>query len=312
MPLAPEYTDKLIDSNCFADREEHRGRLWRPRSRLAQIPAAIFVDKDRPGRHLDIRPAPVFRLAPGARSTRAGPSGWGAVRLLERAGRRATTSADPPALASVARATAGCSVSDTSGGGCCGRTRGPLLPTCRAHSRIERVPARRCSRKSLERGLARGGGRPRRNERIDLRSNAAPVDLPTADERFLRHGRRARRRPVRRPAQPVLLTTRARTTIPNPARPCASCLGDGGWIMRRPMPARLYDAHRAHLFDGEDRTRSRKGGLRERWRRGPRPRAFEATYWRPDEQGRWQRQGSVIPICRANKKRPPGLTPTGQ
>ena len=56
-----------------------------------------------------------------------------------------------------------------------------------------------------------------------------------------------------------------------------------------PVPTDAGDYQRIVLiFDGEDPDAV--AAARERWSEA-KANGFDATYWQPDEQGRWQRQG---------------------
>jgi DNA polymerase-3 subunit chi len=96
------------------------------------------------------------------------------------------------------------------------------------------------------------------------------------DDGFLPHGTW---REPEAAAQPVLLTI----NDGNPNQANVRFLIDGA-----PVPADAESYQRIVLmFDGEDEDAV--AAARERWSEA-KARGFEATYWQPDEQGRWQRK----------------------
>jgi DNA polymerase III subunit chi len=96
------------------------------------------------------------------------------------------------------------------------------------------------------------------------------------DDGFLPHGTW---REPEAAAQPVLLTV----NDGNPNQANVRFLIDGA-----PVPADAESYQRIVLmFDGEDEDAV--AAARERWSEA-KAKGFEATYWQPDEQGRWQRK----------------------
>jgi DNA polymerase-3 subunit chi len=126
--------------------------------------------------------------------------------------------------------------------------------------------------KSLERGwrvVVQGAS----EERIE----ALDAHLWTyRDDGFLPHGTW---REAEAAMQPVLLTL----TDSNPNAATVRFLIDGA-----PVPADTAAYERiVMLFDGEDEEAV--AAARERWSEA-KSKGFAATYWQPDEQGRWQRK----------------------
>jgi DNA polymerase-3 subunit chi len=128
----------------------------------------------------------------------------------------------------------------------------------------------------LEKSLARGwrvavqGGSEERIEALD-------AQLWTyRDDSFLPHGTW---REQEAPMQPVLLTM----TEGNPNGAQVRFLIDGA-----PMPAKPDDYERiVLLFDGEDDDAV--AAARTQWS-DAKARGLAATYWQPDENGRWQQR----------------------
>jgi DNA polymerase-3 subunit chi len=128
----------------------------------------------------------------------------------------------------------------------------------------------------LERSLERGwkvivqGGVEERIEALDA------LLWTYRDDGFLPHGTW---RDPEAPAQPVLLTM----TEDNPNKAAVRFLIDGA-----PMPAdaAAYDRI-VLLFDGEDEDAA--AIARTQWT-DAKARGFAATYWQPDERGRWQQK----------------------
>jgi DNA polymerase-3 subunit chi len=127
--------------------------------------------------------------------------------------------------------------------------------------------------KSLERGwkVIVQGGSPERIEALD-------AHLWTyRDDGFLPHGTW---REGEAEAQPVLLTL----DEANPNQASVRFLIDGAAV---PADAESYQRI-VLLFDGEDEEAVT--AARERWNEA-KTKGFEATYWQPDEQGRWVKKG---------------------
>lgn len=126
--------------------------------------------------------------------------------------------------------------------------------------------------KSLERGW-RVVVQAASDERIE----ALDAHLWTyREDSFLPHGTA---REVEAAAQPILLTVGDHN--PNDAN--VRFLIDGA-----PMPTEASAYQRiVLLFDGDDPDAL--SAARDRWR-DVKAAGFDATYWQPDEQGRWQRR----------------------
>ena len=126
--------------------------------------------------------------------------------------------------------------------------------------------------KSLERGwrvVVQGAS----DERID----ALDAHLWTyRDDSFLPHGTW---RDGEAAAQPVLLTVNE----DNPGAANVRFLIDGAAL---PQDAQSYDRI-VLIFDGDDETAL--ATARERWSEA-KAIGFEASYWQPDDRGRWQRK----------------------
>jgi DNA polymerase-3 subunit chi len=128
----------------------------------------------------------------------------------------------------------------------------------------------------LEKSLARGwrvivqGGTEERIEALD-------AHLWTfSDDSFLPHGTWREQDAA---SQPVLLTM----SEANPNGAQVRFLLDGA-----PMPAEPASYERiVLLFDGEDEDAV--AGARAQWK-DVRARGLAATYWQPDEKGRWQQK----------------------
>lgn len=138
---------------------------------------------------------------------------------------------------------------------------------------LHRQPIERVLPALLEKSLERGWRvvvQASSDERID----ALDAHLWTyRDDGFLPHGTVKESEPA---AQPILLTTGDDNANGAQAR----FLIDGA-----PMPADAAAYQRiVLLFDGEDQDAV--AAARERWT-DAKAKGFEATYWQPDEQGRW-------------------------
>ena len=96
------------------------------------------------------------------------------------------------------------------------------------------------------------------------------------DDGFLPHGTW---RDGEAAMQPVLLTV----NDGNPNAATVRFLIDGAGV---PEDASAYERI-VLIFDGDDEEAV--GAARERWTEA-KAKGFEATYWQPDEQGRWQRK----------------------
>jgi DNA polymerase III subunit chi len=136
-----------------------------------------------------------------------------------------------------------------------------------------RQPLERVLPSLLERSLERGWHvvvQSSSDERID----ALDAHLWTyRDDSFLPHGTAKEGEPA---AQPILLTTADHN--PNGAQ--VRFLVDGA-----PVPADAAQYQRIVLiFDGEDEDAV--ATARARWTE-VKAQGFDATYWQPDEQGRW-------------------------
>lgn len=111
----------------------------------------------------------------------------------------------------------------------------------------------------------------------DERVEALDAHLWTfRDDSFLPHGtgREAEAR-----EQPILITV----NDDNPNAAAVRFLVDGA-----PVPADVESYQRiVLLFDGDDPDAV--AAARERWAEA-KQKGFDATYWQPDEQGRWQRK----------------------
>lgn len=138
---------------------------------------------------------------------------------------------------------------------------------------LHRQPIERVLPALLEKSLERGWRvvvQASSDERID----ALDAHLWTyRDDGFLPHGTVKESEPA---AQPILLTTGDDNANGAQAR----FLIDGA-----PMPADAAAYQRiVLLFDGDDQDAV--AAARERWT-DAKAKGFEATYWQPDEQGRW-------------------------
>lgn len=138
---------------------------------------------------------------------------------------------------------------------------------------LHRQPIERVLPALLEKSLERGWCvvvQASSDERID----ALDAHLWTyRDDSFLPHGTVKESEPA---AQPILLTTGDDNANGAQAR----FLIDGA-----PMPADAAAYQRiVLLFDGDDQDAV--AAARERWT-DAKAKGFEATYWQPDEQGRW-------------------------
>jgi DNA polymerase III subunit chi len=142
---------------------------------------------------------------------------------------------------------------------------------------LHRQPIERVLPALIERSLERGwrvvvqSGSEERIEALD-------AHLWThRDDSFLPHGTW---REAEAAAQPVLLTV----SDDNPNGASVRFLIDGA-----PLPADAASYQRiVLLFDGEDDAAV--AAARGHWADAA-ARGFEATYWQPDEQGRWQKKG---------------------
>jgi DNA polymerase-3 subunit chi len=138
--------------------------------------------------------------------------------------------------------------------------------------RLERVlPA--LLEKSIERGW-RVVVQASSDERVD----ALDAHLWTyRDDAFLPHGTY---RESAAADQPILLTINDH----NPNRAAVRFLVDGAPV---PADAQAYE-RLVLLFDGDDPDAVE--AARERWK-AAKAQGFSVTYWQPDPDGRWQRQG---------------------
>jgi DNA polymerase-3 subunit chi len=138
---------------------------------------------------------------------------------------------------------------------------------------LQRQPLERVLPTLLERSLERGW-RVVVQAASEERVEALDAHLWTySDASFLPHGTAREGDPA---AQPILLT--ASDGNPNGAN--VRFLVDGA-----PMPADAADYDRiVLLFDGEDEEAV--AAARARWSEA-KAQGFEATYWQPDEHGRW-------------------------
>jgi DNA polymerase III subunit chi len=138
---------------------------------------------------------------------------------------------------------------------------------------LQAQPLERVLPQLLERSIERGW-RVVVQAATDERIEALDVHLWTyRDDAFLPHGT-AHDGEVA--AQPVLLTT----TDDNPNGATVRFLIDG---VPMPSDAETYDRI-VLLFDGEDEDAV--ASARTRWNEA-KAQGFAATYWQPDEQGRW-------------------------
>ena len=138
---------------------------------------------------------------------------------------------------------------------------------------LQRQPLESVLPSLLERSYERGWRvvvQAASDERID----ALDAHLWTyRDDNFLPHGTARENEPA---AQPILLTTADH----NPNGATVRFLIDG---VPMPADAKSYDRI-VLLFDGEDEEAV--AAARARWGEA-KAQGFEATYWQPDEQGRW-------------------------
>ena len=138
---------------------------------------------------------------------------------------------------------------------------------------LQRQPLESVLPSLLERSYERGWRvvvQAASDERID----ALDAHLWTyRDDNFLPHGTARESEPA---AQPILLTTADH----NPNSATVRFLIDG---VPMPADAKSYDRI-VLLFDGEDDEAV--AAARARWSE-VKALGFEATYWQPDEQGRW-------------------------
>ena len=138
---------------------------------------------------------------------------------------------------------------------------------------LQRQPLERVLPTLLERSLERGW-RVVVQAASDERVDALDAQLWTyRDDTFLPHGTA---RDAEAAAQPVLLTT----GDDNPNGAQVRFLIDGAAV---PVDAAAYERI-VLLFDGEDKDAV--AAARARWSE-VKAQGFEATYWQPDEQGRW-------------------------
>lgn len=138
---------------------------------------------------------------------------------------------------------------------------------------LQRQPLESVLPSLLERSYERGWRvvvQAASDERID----ALDAHLWTyRDDNFLPHGTARENEPA---AQPILLTTADH----NPNGATVRFLIDG---VPMPADAKSYDRI-VLLFDGEDDDAVT--AARARWSEA-KAQGFEATYWQPDEHGRW-------------------------
>ena len=141
---------------------------------------------------------------------------------------------------------------------------------------LERQPIERVLPALIEKSLERGW-RVVVQAASDERIEALDAHLWSyRDDGFLPHGTW---REPEAAAQPVLLTVNE----DNPNQANVRFLIDGA-----PVPPDAESYQRIVLmFDGEDEEAV--AAARERWSKA-KAKGFEATYWQPDEQGRWQRK----------------------
>ena len=138
---------------------------------------------------------------------------------------------------------------------------------------LQRQPLERVLPTLLERSLDRGW-RVVVQAASDERVEALDAHLWTyRDDTFLPHGTV---READAAEQPVLITTGDH----NPNRAQVRFLIDGAGV---PADAAAYERI-VLLFDGEDEDAV--ASARARWSE-VKAQGFEATYWQPDEQGRW-------------------------
>jgi DNA polymerase-3 subunit chi len=138
---------------------------------------------------------------------------------------------------------------------------------------LQRQPLERVLPTLLEKSLERGW-RVVVQASSEERVEALDAHLWTyRDDSFLPHGTP---RDAEAAEQPIVITNNA----DNPNRAQVRFLVDGA-----PFPADTGGYQRlVLLFDGEDPDAV--SAARERWMQA-RADGFEATYWQPDEQGRW-------------------------
>ena len=138
---------------------------------------------------------------------------------------------------------------------------------------LQRQPIERVLPQLLERSYERGW-RVVVQAASDERVDALDAHLWTySDSSFLAHGTAREPDPA---AQPILLTTADH----NPNGATVRFLIDG---VPMPADAKAYERI-VLLFDGEDEDAV--ATARARWGEA-KAQGFEATYWQPDEQGRW-------------------------
>ncbi len=138
---------------------------------------------------------------------------------------------------------------------------------------LQRQPLERVLPQLLEKSLERGW-RVVVQASSEERMDALDAHLWTySDDSFLPHGTAREAEPS---AQPVLLTV----SDDNPNGASVRFLVDGA-----PMPADAAAYERIVLmFDGDDEDAV--AAARARWGEA-KAQGFAATYWQPDEQGRW-------------------------
>ena len=142
---------------------------------------------------------------------------------------------------------------------------------------LHRQPIEKVLPALLEKSLERGW-RVIVQAASDERIEALDAHLWTyRDDGFLPHGTAKEGEAA---AQPVLLTT----GDDNPNGANVRFLIDGATV---PSDAQNYQRI-VLLFDGEDEDAV--AAARERWKEA-KAAGHEATYWQPDEQGRWKRVG---------------------
>jgi DNA polymerase-3 subunit chi len=138
---------------------------------------------------------------------------------------------------------------------------------------LQRQPLEKVLPTLLEKSLERGW-RVVVQASSDERVEALDAHLWTyRDDGFLPHGTTRESEPA---AQPVLLTTGDDNLNGAHVR----FIVDGAAV---PVDAAAYQRI-VLLFDGEDADAV--AAARERWTEA-KAKGFEATYWQPDEQGRW-------------------------
>jgi len=141
---------------------------------------------------------------------------------------------------------------------------------------LQRQPIEKVLPTLIERSLERGW-RVVVQSSSEERIEALDAHLWTfRDDGFLPHGTH---KESNAPEQPVLLTIRA----DNPNGAAVRFLVDGA-----PLPTDATDYQRVVLlFDGDDPDAL--ASARSHWREA-REQGLDTTYWRPDANGRWQRQ----------------------